>query len=577
MKNDRGKFLLAFVLSAAFLMLWNHFFLSPDTNQTAYHNTSLHKATHVEQSATRTVSPAHVPQRIEIRSPTLTGSLTLDGALIDDLQLNKYQESTDHNSPHVRVLSDRSRGHTYYAASYWLSDNTAVPNQNTEWTLVDPSQNRLDPNHPLQLRYQSPEGLIFLRTILIDQQYVFTVIDRVQNTSSQPVTLRQVSHLTRLGQPLDTTTYLLHEGFVGVMGDLGLQEYTYKAMQKLDPDQHGARSVSWQDLTGGFVGITDKYWATAFLPDQGDRYQAFYVQSKDSKPSSAGEPPTEYSAWVQFMPHTLAPHQTMETKHYLFVGPKEADIIRGYQSSLGIKDFDLIIDWGWFKFLTKPMFYSLKFFYSAFKNFGVAILVVTLCLKVALFPIANISYRSIALMKEIQPKVQAIQKKHGSDKLAAQKEVMELYRKEQINPLSGCLPMLIQIPIFFSLYKVLYTTIEMRHAPFFGWIKDLAAPDPTNVFNLFGLIPFQPPSVFHIGVWPILMGVTMYLQMKQNPSTMDPIQQRMMTLFPLVLCYMLAQFPSGLVIYWAWNNVLSIAQQQMISVLHKRRRQASHR
>jgi YidC/Oxa1 family membrane protein insertase len=410
------------------------------------------------------------------------------------------------------------------------------------------------------LSWDNGEGLEFNRTISVDDRYLFTLKDEVNNTGNAPVTLYPYALISRHGTPQVSGYYILHEGLIGYLGDQGLQEYPYK---KIDD----AKQVSF-NVTNGWLGITDKYWASALLPDTNAKLQARF----SSNPS--GNLHT-YQTDYLLDPVTVAIGGTGTANARLFAGAKEAGVVGvfpfaglgGYNKELGLNHFDLLIDWGWFYFITKPMFLGLDFFYRFFGNFGISILLVTVIVKLLFFPLANKSYASMAKMKSIQPQLQALKERYPDDKVKQQQEMMEIYRKEKINPVAGCLPVVIQIPVFFSLYKVLFVTIEMRHAPFYGWIHDLSAPDPTTFVNLFGLIPFDPPSALaflHIGAWPMIMGVTMWLQQKLNPQPPDPVQAKMFMLLPIVFTYMLSQFAAGLVIYWAWNNLLSIAQQQWL-------------
>jgi YidC/Oxa1 family membrane protein insertase len=351
---------------------------------------------------------------------------------------------------------------------------------------------------------------------------------------------------------------VLHEGLIAVAGDQGLQEYTYANLDK-EPviPATGARTKAWTGVVGGFLGITDKYWAAAVVPDQTAPYQGSFTMRQDGARQI-------YQANMLGEARTVAPGATAEFSKRLFAGAKEVNVVDGYRTALGIKNFDLLIDWGWFYFITKPLFYVLDYFYRLFGNFGVSILIVTVLLKLLFLPLANKSYASMAKMKAVQPEMMAIRERFADDKMKQQQALMELYKKEKINPIAGCWPVLIQIPVFFALYKVLFVTIEMRHAPFFGWIQDLAAPDPTSIFNLFGLLPYSVPAFLLVGVWPIAMGITMWLQMKMNPAPPDPIQAQVFAWMPIIFTFMLASFPAGLVIYWAWNNFLSISQQYVI-------------
>jgi YidC/Oxa1 family membrane protein insertase len=406
--------------------------------------------------------------------------------------------------------------------------------------------------------------LVFRRIITVDDHYLFTIRDQVQNKSTSPVTLFPYALISRHGTPKVQGYYILHEGLIGVMGDQGEQEETYKKIED-KKDEH------W-DVTNAWLGFTDKYWATALLPDPDAKVHARF---------SAGEAGGQKTYQTDYLldPQTVASGATGSVNARLFAGAKEVSVVGvnfpfatagGYNQALHLNHFDLLIDWGWFYFLTKPMFLAIDFFFHLVGNFGIAILIVTVLVKILFFPLANKSYASMAKMKAVQPEMTMIRQRYADDKMKQQQAMMELYKKEKINPVAGCLPIAIQIPVFFSLYKVLFITIEMRHAPFYGWIRDLSAQDPTNIFTLFGLIPFDPTvlplvgSFLHLGIWPVIMGITMWVQMKLNPPPPDPTQQMIFNWMPLIFTFMLGSFPAGLVIYWAWNNSLSVAQQSVI-------------
>ena len=427
----------------------------------------------------------------------------------------------------------------------------------------------LSVGHPVTLTYDNGEGLEFRRTISVDDKYLFTIKDDVSNKSGSPVTLFPYALISRHGTPQTAGYYVLHEGLIGVLGESGLQEFTYKNIED-------KKSVSC-DVTNGWLGITDKYWAATLLPDTTARLKARFSTSMLGTIRTFQ---TDYLLDAQ----TIAPGATASVNARLFAGAKEVSIvginfpfvgIGGYNKELGLNHFDLLIDWGWFYFITKPMFLVMDFFFRLFGNFGLAILMVTVLVKIVFFPLANKSYASMAKMKAVQPQMMALRERYANDKAKQQQELMELYKREKINPLAGCLPIVIQIPVFFSLYKVLFVTIEMRHAPFFGWIHDLSAQDPTNIFNLFGLIPLDPTVLPLIGPVPalwesgrIIMGITMWVQMKLNPAPPDPTQAMIFNWMPLIFTFMLANFPAGLVIYWAWNNLLSVVQQSVIMRKH---------
>jgi YidC/Oxa1 family membrane protein insertase len=503
--------------------------------------------------------------RVKIDTPRLTGSISLKGARIDDLSLVQFHETVDPNSPPIVLFSPSQTAAPYYAEFGWVpaTGSTArIPDQATMWEQEGTGP--LTPTNPVTLKYDNGEGLTFRRTISIDDRYLFTIKDDVTNVGTAPVTVYPFALISRHGTPQVSGYYILHEGLIGYLGDQGLQEYAYK---KIDD----AKTVNF-NVTDGWLGITDKYWASALLPDSNAKLQARFSSNL------TGTQRTYQTDYLQ-EPQTLPIGGKITANARLFAGAKEASVVGinfplvgfgGYNRQLGLNHFDLLIDWGWFYFITKPMFLALDWFYRLFGNFGVSILLVTVIVKLLFFPLANKSYASMAKMKSIQPQLQALKERYPDDRVKQQQEMMEIYKKEKINPIAGCLPVALQIPVFFSLYKVLFVTIEMRHAPFFGWIKDLSAPDQTNLFNLFGLLHFDPtqlPVFGHylwLGIWPIIMGITMWVQMKLNPAPPDPTQKMIFDWMPLIFTFMLAAFPAGLVIYWAWNNLLSVLQQSFI-------------
>jgi len=519
-------------------------------------------------TATREAVIAGSP-RIAIATPRLRGSVDLKGGRIDDLSLEQYRETVDPESPAIVLLSPSGAPNAFYAEFGWVpasGASPALPGPDTLWK--QDGSGTLSVDHPVTLSYDNGQGLVFHRTIAVDERYLFTIKDEVQNKGTSPVTLFPYGLISRHGTPTVQGYYILHEGLIGVMGDQGLQEETYK---KIDDK----KTESW-DVNNAWLGITDKYWAATLLPDTDARVRARF---------SAGESGglKTYQTDYLLQPLTIAPGATGSADARLFAGAKEVSVVGinfpfsvngGYNQELKLNHFDLLIDWGWFYFITKPMFLAIDFFFHLVGNFGIAILIVTVLVKLLFFPLANKSYASMAKMKAVQPQMAMIKERYADDKMKQQQAMMELYKKEQINPIAGCLPIAIQIPVFFSLYKVLFITIEMRHAPFYGWIHDLSAQDPTNIFNLFGLIPFDPTmlpvlgSFLHLGCWPAIMGVTMWVQMKLNPAPPDPTQQMIFNWMPLIFTFMLAKFPAGLVIYWAWNNSLSVAQQSVIMHRH---------
>jgi YidC/Oxa1 family membrane protein insertase len=510
------------------------------------------------QPLTREAVVAASP-RIAVETPRLRGSIALKGGRIDDLALTKYRETVDPKSPAIVLLSPSGSPHPFYAEFGWVAGtgtNVKLPGPDTLWRQQ--GSGSLGIGRPVTLVFDNGEGVEFTRTIAVDDKYLFTISDTVANKSSAAISLFPYALISRHGKPTTLGYYILHEGLIGVLGDQGLQELSYQNVED-------KKTISFK-VTNGWLGITDKYWAATLLPDPKANLQARFT-------SGALGTLKTYQADYLLDQQTVQPGTTATAQARLFAGAKEIAVVDDYDKQLGLNRFELLIDWGWFYFITKPLFWLIDILFRYFQNFGVAILAVTVIIKLAFFPLANKSYASMAKMKTVQPQMMAIRDRYADDKMKQQQALMELYKKEKINPLAGCLPILIQIPVFFALYKVLFVTIEMRHAPFFGWIRDLAAPDPTNVFNLFGLIPFDPTQVpmlgqfLWLGIWPLIMGVSMWVQMKLNPAPPDPTQKMIFDWMPLIFTFMLASFPAGLVIYWAWNNTLSVLQQSII--MHK--------
>ena len=591
---DNRNTILAVILSGLVLIGWQYFFNIPQMEkrraaeqvQSELSKTAPPAASTSAESGAAPAPSANAPAmtqpssnapvvdrdaaiagsaRVKIDTPRLTGSISLKGARIDDLSLVQFRETVDPSSPAIVLFSPSGTASPYYAEFGWVaaSGSTAkIPDQNTVWQQE--GSNSLSPTSPVTLKYDNGDGLTFHRTISIDERYLFTIKDDVTNVGNAPVTLYPFALISRHGTPKVAGYYILHEGLIGYLGDKGLQEYSYK---KIDD----AKSVSFK-VTDGWLGITDKYWASALLPETSAQLQARYSSNV------VGGVRTYQTDYLE-NPQTIAIGGTGSANTRLFAGAKEASVVGinfpiggfgGYNKELGLNHFDLLIDWGWFYFITKPMFLALDFFYHLVGNFGIAILLVTVLVKLLFFPLANKSYASMAKMKSVQPQLAALKERYPDDKVKQQQEMMEIYKKEKINPIAGCLPVALQIPVFFSLYKVLFVTIEMRHAPFFGWIKDLSAPDPTNLFTLFGLLHYNPTTLpmigshLALGIWPIIMGITMWFQMKLNPTPPDPTQKMIFAWMPLIFTFMLAGFPAGLVIYWAWNNTLSVLQQSVI-------------
>ncbi|MFM2421749.1 MAG: hypothetical protein RL291_279, partial [Pseudomonadota bacterium] len=476
------------------------------------------------QVATRDAVIAQGP-RHAIDTPSLKGSINLRGGRIDDLVLKTYREAVSPTSPNVVLLSPGGSKDAYFTDFTWIpatGSTFAVPGRDTVWTASGGTA--LTPKTPVTLTWDNGQGLIFKRTISVDDRFLFTVKDEVENKGSAPVALQHFARIFRLGTPKVEGWFILHEGMISVTGEKGLNEVTYadlakdaETAQKAKKGDEGVRSFT--AATGGWVGITDKYWATAIVPDQKAKYDSRLVGFKKTAQQDEGHQADLLGGMV-----TIAPGTTGSNQVLVYAGAKEVKAIDSYMAQHNIALFDRLVDWGWFFWITKPLFKIIDWLYGLLGNFGLAILAVTVLVKAAFFPLANKSYESMAKMKKLQPELERIRDLHKDDPMKQRTEMMELYKREKINPAAGCLPILLQIPVFFALYKVLFVTIDMRHAPFFGWIKDLSAADPTSIFNLFGLLPFSVPEFFQVGVWPILMGITMWIQMQLNPQQPDPIQ-----------------------------------------------------
>jgi YidC/Oxa1 family membrane protein insertase len=496
-------------------------------------------------------------ERIPIRSPEIMGSISLTGALIDDVRLSNYTRELDPASGVITLLNPRGSDGEYYAYLGWLGQD--MPGANTEWRLV--SGDALTDTSAITLEYDSPSGIEFVRRVSVDEHFMFTVVDQVTNTTGAPVDLQPYAAVVRRGVPSDLIAGPVHQGMIGMFDNSWIMK-KYKEIQK---DREFTRRSE-----GGWMGITDKFWLAAVIP-----HPDAFLDGRFEVAQRGGDPVFQAS-WTRD-PVTIDPGAVVEIESYVFAGAKRAELLRDYQARLGIHRFVDAIDWGQlFWFLTKPFFYVLEYFAQLVGNFGVAILMLVVVLKAITFPLANMSFKSMARMKQLQPKITELRERFKADPERMQKEQMALFQREKVNPLAGCLPLLVQIPIFWALYKTLYVTIEMRHAPFFGWIRDLSAPDPTNIWNLFGLLPYDPGAIpllgwliggggwLALGAWPLLYGLTMAAMQTLNPPPPDPMQQRIFSLMPWIFMFVLAQFAAGLLIYWVWNNILSFIQQYVI-------------
>jgi YidC/Oxa1 family membrane protein insertase len=513
---------------------------------------------------TATPEPAAEAVRIPIDTPSVSGSILLQGGRIDDLALKRYREEIDPDAPIVQLLNPVGASDPYYAIYGWTSADLpaeALPSFRTDWRIE--SGESLAPGSPVTLAWESPAGLAFRRTISVDEDYLFTVEQTVENRTDAPVRLSPYGIVARQGLPDDLRGFfIIHEGVIR-MTDGTLEETNYSDLPDL-VSESGVPTEAVEVAQNGWIGFTDHYWMTALIPTSGEPFTAAtrYLPGPDIYQTEARLPSV-----------TVAGGETATSTQQLFAGAKEWETIREYQQN-GIDKFLDSIDWGWFFFLTKPIFAVLHWLNAQIGNMGVAIIVLTLVIKAVLFPLAYKSYVSMARMKELQPEMEKIKERAGDDRQKLQQEMMALYKNEKVNPASGCLPLLLQIPIFFSLYKVIFVTIELRHAPFVGWIRDLSAPDPSSIMNLFGLLPFAAPepgsivALIFIGLLPILLGISMWLQQKLNPAPTDPTQAMIFAYMPWVFMFMLGGFASGLVIYWIANNMITFTQQYIIMRSH---------
>jgi len=565
---------MAAVLSFLVIVLWTFYFAppppEPGTEQTQFETPAPGVVAGASQSTATTsgetgdAGGTDEVGFVEIDTPSLSGSFSLKGGRIDNIHLLNYRETLDEGSDTVTQLAPVGTTHPYFAAYGWLASqgtSAKTPDPNTIWTVE--SGDKLSVDAPVVLRWDNGGGLIFRRTLSVDDRYMFNVTQSVENTTGEMVQLSPYGYIARRNQPDTINFFILHEGAVGVF-DGELKEMDYDDMADLPPDAGGQQAERIAVQQDGFIGFTDKYWMTAIAPGPNTAFTAVY---KYTQRSTGPEYRTEALMPVYDVPAGGA----VDVQTYLFSGAKAYDAITSYETDLGIAGFIDSIDWGWFFFLTKPIFQLLLWVKGFIGNMGWSIIVLTLIIKAALFPLAYKSYVSMSKMKKLQPEMEKIKERVGDDKQKMQQEMMALYKREKANPAAGCLPILLQIPIFFSLYKVLFVTIEMRHAPFIGWITDLSAPDPTSWMNLFGALPYDVPApgvgilgLFSIGVFPILMGITMWMQQKLNPAPTDKMQQQIFAIMPWMFMFMLGTFSSGLVIYWVANNTITFIQQYSI-------------
>ena len=549
---DFRNVLMAIVLSSVVLIGWSVFFEAPIVERQPAENQLLknenastpsieEKETLKEVSRKEAISKV---DRIKLENKNIKGSISLEGGIIDDVVFKKYKKSLE-SDENVVFLNPKNSEEGYYIETGWASSGNnklKLPLDNTIWKVKN--NKILTPGNPVSLEWDNGEGLVFTKKIELDDNFLFKITQNIKNNSNKSFQFFPYAQITRNYKPEVTPIYILHEGFLGVFGD-ELKEMDYEDVEKEKFITNNSK---------GWLGITDKYWLTAIVPEKGKNFKSEFL-SKDEK----------YKAnFIIKEVKILNPNDSITNQTNAFVAAKEVAVIDNYAKKLGIEKFDLAIDWGWFYFFTKPLFFAIDYFFRMTGNFGLAIVIITALVRLIFFPLANYSFRSMAKMKVLQPEMVRLKELHKDDKTKLQQEMMALYKREKVNPISGCLPVLIQIPFFFAIYKMLYVTLEMRHQPFFGWIEDLSSRDPTSIFNLFGLIPWDPPTFLMIGAWPILMGISMWAQQKLNPAPPDPIQAKIFMFFPIFLTIILAPFPSGLVVYWTVNNVLTIAQQWVI-------------
>ncbi len=549
---DLRNVIFAISLSFAILVAWSYMFDTPEEAQK--------KAQQIENKNQDTNTPSvnlenkkllsisredaiNSSERIDFENDNVVGSISLQGALIDDITFKNYNEKLGENKK-VTYLNPKESDKGYFVETGWAASNLgkmALPNRETKWKVL--GNNKLKKGNPVLLEWDNKSGLVFRKKIELDDKFLFRITQEIQNKSNKDVELYPYAQITRNKDPDVTDFYILHEGFIGVF-DEELKEESYKDVRDRKKEFNAS---------DGWLGITDKYWMTALVPEKNQSFKGEFLFKNGFKAN-----------YIQNEPIIVKPSTTNKSESKIFVAAKEVKVIDKYAETESINKFDLTIDWGWFYFFTKPLFFIMNYLFELTKNFGIAIVLVTFAVRLLFFPLANYSFKSMAKMKILQPELLRLKELHKDDKQKLQQEMMALYKREGVNPLSGCLPILIQIPFFFAIYKMLFISLEMRHQPFFGWIKDLSAQDPTSIFNIFGLIPWDPPSFLIIGAWPIMMGATMYLQQKLNPTPPDPIQAKIFMFFPLFLTIILAPFPSGLVVYWTINNILTIAQQWVI-------------
>ena len=551
---ENKNVLIAIVLSSLVLIIWATLFQPPPVERkideqqiTKNQETESPSVDGNQEGIVNEITRDEIissTKRIKIENQNIEGSISLQGAVIDDVVFKNYNKTLNGKDKMV-LLNPKNSSKEYFIETGWAADGnekTKLPLVNTIWKTV--GNNVLTPNNPVILEWDNGEGLIFTKKIELDDKFLFKITQEIKNNSNKSFQFYPYAQINRKGKPEGRQIYILHEGFLGVFGE-ELKEENFDDIEK---------EKFTINTSKGWLGITDKYWLTAIVPEKNSEFKAEFVAKNE-----------KYRAnYIIKNPKILNPGGSISNEIKAFAAAKEVAVIDDYAEKLNIEKFDLAIDWGWFYFFTKPLFFVIDYFFKLTGNFGVAIVILTACIRIVFFPLANYSFRSMAKMKVLQPEMIRLKELHKNDKVKLQQEMMALYKKEKVNPISGCLPIVIQIPFFFAIYKMLYVTLEMRHQPFFGWIKDLSERDPTSIFNLFGLIPWDPPTFLMIGIWPILMGLSMFIQQKLNPTPPDPIQAKIFMFFPIFLTIILAPFPAGLVVYWTVNNILTILQQWII-------------
>lgn len=560
MNQDIRNLIITIFLSTLILVGWQFFFETPRQNEikskieekkqnAAFENSSKSiLENHDSYNEKEVNSPT-----VKIISDTLSGSISLRGLKFDDLTLDNYFETTEPGSANVRLLSKSGQINSYFVQFGWISSNKdiALPDKSTLWTA---NKDYIKVGEDINFSWTNPSGINFLVTVTLDSNYMFKVQQKVKNNSSNSISIFPYGLIYKSSNIEEKPMMVFHEGAIGVFDNL-LKEITFEDMVK-------KQKIKFYSKKGGWLGFTGKYWMAAIIPDDFINFESNFVGSKTNEVEKFQ---------LDFVgPNILiAPGEEYKITNHLFTGAKIAKLLNNYSEEYHIALFDRAIDYGWFYFITKPMFLILNYIFLFCQNFGVAIILITILIKIMMFPIANKSYKTMQRMKKLQPTIIKLKEKYGGDHIKLNGEMMDLYKKHNLSPLSGCLPLVIQIPVFFSLYKVIFISIEMRHAPFFGWIKDLSSPDPTSIFNLFGMIPWDPPQILMIGIWPLIMGLTMYLQQKMSPEPADPVQAKVMKFLPLFFIFMFQSFPAGLMIYWSWSNILSISQQWFINLKYK--------